>query len=390
MPLDFEFWQLLLIPVFFGLGWMAARIDIKQLVRESRALPESYFKGLNFLLNEQPDKAIEAFLEVVRVDPQTVELHFALGNLFRRRGEIERAIRMHQNLIEREDLPADLRLQALAELGRDYLKAGLLDRAEESFVKLRGTARDVEAKKSLLEIYQAEKEWLKAIGIARELPEYVSQKELSHFYCELASAETMQSRPDSAMQYLESALTAHRKAVRASALLGDLHAQAGRWSQAIEAWQKIEQQNPPYLALVSQRLMNAYEKLGRRDEGLQLLKGYLEQYPSLDLLDTVIKLVSELQGAPAAQALLKDELRRNPTLLGLDKLLESQLGVAPADKRSDLELIKNLINTHTRRLARYRCETCGFKARQFYWRCPACGGWESYPPRRSEEFDLSP
>lgn len=390
MPLDFEFWQLLLIPVFFGLGWMAARIDIKQLVRESRSLPDSYFKGLNFLLNEQPDKAIEAFLEVVRVDPQTVELHFALGNLFRRRGEIERAIRMHQNLVDRDDLPSELRLQALAELGRDFLKAGLLDRAEETFVKLRGTDRDVEAKKSLLEIYQAEKEWLKAIGIARELPEYVSQKELSHFYCELAASEIMQSRPEAAEQYLESALTAHRRAVRASALLGDLYAQGGRWGQAIEAWQKIEQQNPPYLALVSQRLMNAYEQLGRRDEGLQLLKGYLEQYPSLDLLDTVFKLVSDVQGAPAAQALLKDELRRNPTLLGLDKLLESQLLAAPADKRSDLELIKNLITTHTRRLARYRCETCGFKARQFYWRCPACGGWESYPPRRSEEFDLAP
>jgi lipopolysaccharide biosynthesis regulator YciM len=390
MPFDFEFWQLLLIPVFFSLGWVAARIDIKQLVRESRALPESYFKGLNFLLNEQPDKAIEAFLEVVRVDPQTIELHFALGNLFRRRGEIERAIRMHQSLVERDGLPAALRLQALAELGHDFLKAGLLDRAEEAFVKLRGSERDAEAKKRLLEIYQAEKEWSKAIAIARELPEYVSQKELSHFYCELASSEMMQSRPDSAVQYLESALTAHRRAVRASALLGDLHAQAGRWGEAIEAWQRIEQQNPPYLALVSQRLMNAYEQLGRRDEGLQLLKGYLEQYPSLDLLDTVFKLVSEAQGPQAAQAMLKDELRRNPTLLGLDKLLEAQLAVAAPDKRGDLELIKNLINNHTRRLARYRCENCGFKARQFYWRCPACGGWETYPPRRAEEFDIVP
>ena len=390
MPFDFEFWQLVLIPVFFGLGWLAARIDIKQLVRESRALPESYFKGLNFLLNEQPDKAIEAFLEVVKVDPQTVELHFALGNLFRRRGEIERAIRMHQTLVDRVDLPADLRLQAVAELGNDYLKAGLLDRAEETFVKLRGTARDNEGKRSLLEIYQAEKEWQKAIAVARELPDAVSQKEISHFYCELASAELIQSRPDSARQYLESALQAHRKAVRASMLLGDLHAQAERWGEAIDAWLRIEQQNPVYLSLVSQRLLEAYRRLDRQDEGLQLLRGYLEKYPSLDLLDTVFKLVTDHDGTAAAYALVKDELRRNPTLLGLDKLLEAQLAMTGPEKRGDLELIKNLIHTQTRRLARYRCEHCGFKARQFYWRCPACGGWETYPPRRTEEFDLTP
>src|SRR5436190_4401834 len=127
--MDFELWWLLGFPLFFALGWLAARVDIKQLLSESRALPLSYFKGLNFLLNEQPDKAIEAFIEVVKVDPQTIELHFALGSLFRRRGEVERAIRMHENLLERADLPQEQRVIALAELGQDYLKAGILDRA---------------------------------------------------------------------------------------------------------------------------------------------------------------------------------------------------------------------------------------------------------------------
>src|SRR6476620_5334603 len=137
--MEFEYWWLLGFPLFFGLGWIAARIDIRHVVSESRSLPESYFKGLNFLLNEQPDKAIEAFIEAVKVDPQTVELHFALGSLFRRRGEIERAIRMHQNLVERPDLGSDQRLTALYELAQDYLKAGFLDRAEEWFLKLEGT-----------------------------------------------------------------------------------------------------------------------------------------------------------------------------------------------------------------------------------------------------------
>src|SRR5438874_8357406 len=150
---EFEYWWLLGLPLFFGLGWIAARIDIKQIVTESRALPRSYFKGLNFLLNEQPDKAIEAFIEVVKVDPETIELHFALGSLFRRRGEYDRAIRMHQNLLERANLAAEQKLEALAELGEDYLKAGILDRAEEVFRQLEKTDFSAKAKTHLLEIY---------------------------------------------------------------------------------------------------------------------------------------------------------------------------------------------------------------------------------------------
>jgi len=224
----FEYWQLLLIPVFFLLGWAAARVDMRQVVHESRALPRSYFQGLNFLLNEQPDKAIDSFLEVAKVDSQTVELHFALGNLFRRRGETERAIRMHQNLIDRPDLDDGVRLHALSELGQDYLKAGLLDRAEEIFNKLIGTPFEDEAKRSLLEIFQAEKEWLKAIELARELPDVASQQEVAEFYCELASNEIMRSKPEPARAYLELAMQQNRKCVRASLLQGDLLLQEGR------------------------------------------------------------------------------------------------------------------------------------------------------------------
>lgn len=388
--IEFEYWQLLLFPLFFGLGWIAARVDIRHLVRESRALPRSYFEGLNFLLNEEQDKAIEAFIEVVKVDPQTIELHFALGSLFRRRGETERAIRMHQNLVDREDLPADLKLQALAELGQDYLKAGLLDRAEDIFVRLRGTARDDQAKQNLLEIYQLEKDWQKAVAIAKEMPDFASQKEIANYYCELADDDLIHSRPDSARQYLESALQLHRQCVRASMLLGDLHARLEDPAAAIEQWKRIENQNPAYLALVAKRLLDAYRKLDQREEGLQLLRGYLERYPSLDLLDTVFQLVLESEGPEASYRLVRDELRRNPTLLGLDKLLEAQLHGTSPERRHDLELVKNLVHSHTRRLARYRCDNCGFKARQFYWRCPGCGGWETYPPKRTEEFDLAP
>jgi len=383
----FEYWQLLLIPIFFGLGWAAARVDMRQVVHESRALPRSYFQGLNFLLNEQPDKAIDSFLEVAKVDSQTVELHFALGNLFRRRGETERAIRMHQNLIDREDLDEKVRLHALAELGEDYLKAGLLDRAEEIFNKLLGSSFEEEAKRNLLEIYQVEKEWLKAIAIARELPDVATQQEVAEYYCELAASEIMRSRPESARDYLETAMQQNRKCVRASLLQGDLLLQEGKLGEAIEAWQRIEQQDPAYLALVAQRLLETYRRLERRDEGIALLSGYLERYPSLDLLDVVYQLVLEGEGTEAAYRLVRAELQRNPTLLGLEKLMSARLPLVAPEVRADVEIAKTIIQGYTKRLSRYRCDNCGFKARQFYWRCPACGGWETYPPRRSEEFD---
>jgi lipopolysaccharide biosynthesis regulator YciM len=392
--MEFEYWWLLALPLFFGLGWLAARIDIRHLVSESRALPRSYFKGLNFLLNEQPDKAIESLIEVVKVDPETVELHFALGSLFRRRGEYDRAIRMHQNLVERADLGAEQKTAAAFELAQDYLKAGILDRAEALFARLEAGPHAREARRYLLEIFQQEKDWARAIEMARRLEQDSGEsraREIAQFLCELAATEATHSRPEAARAHLEAALEANRKSVRASVALGDLERTAGNLERAIALWQRVESQNPAFLALVAQRLLDAYRAAGRIEEGLTLLTGYLERYPSLDLLDTVFQHTLEAKGAEAAYKLVRDELRRNPTLLGLDRLLEAQI-VADAhpERRRDLELVRNLVHSHTRRLARYRCEECGFKARQFYWHCPACGGWESYPPRRTEEFELAP
>ena len=387
--MEFEYWWLLGFPLFFGLGWMAARIDIKQIVSESRALPRSYFKGLNFLLNEQPDKAIEAFIEVVKVDPETIELHFALGSLFRRRGEYDRAIRMHQNLLERADLGPEQKMQAQMELGQDYLRAGILDRAEEVFSKLEKTNQTIAARRSLLEIYEQEKDWPRAIEMTKQVE--TDPRALAQYLCALAASEAAQSRPDAARRYLSVALEENRKCVRASLQLGDLERNENKLEKAIEHWKRVESQNPAYLALVAQRLVEAYRDNGRAEEGLTLLAGYLERYPSLDLLDTVFQQTLEAKGAEQAYALVRDELRRNPTLLGLDRLLEAQIIAARSpDKRRDLELVRNLVHGHTRRLARYRCESCGFKARQFHWQCPACGGWETYPPRRTEEFELTP
>lgn len=391
--MEIEIWWFLALPLFFALGWLAARIDIRQVVQESRALPRSYLSGLNFLLNEQQDKAIDAFIEAVKIDPQTIELHFALGSLFRRRGETDRAIRMHQNLVDREDLSEEQRLQALAELGQDFLKAGLLDRAEAVFARLRESRLNDLAMRYLLEIYQQEKDWAKAIDAAKALPDHESllwRTEVANFYCELAVSALASSRYDEVRKYLDQAFAINRRSVRASLVEGDLRAAQGDHEGAIEAWKRIESQDPVYLSLVAERIMDAHARLGRVEQGQTLLHSWLERHASLDLLDEVFHWELEKEGSRAAYELVREELRRNPTLLGLDKLLEAALLNAPADKRGDIELVKQLIHGHTRRVARYRCKECGFKARQFQWRCPACGGWETYPPRRTEEYDLAP
>jgi lipopolysaccharide biosynthesis regulator YciM len=386
--MDFEPWMLLVFPLFFGMGWLAARIDIKELLSESSALPQSYFQGLNFLLNEQQDQAIEAFIEVVKVDPQTVELHFALGSLFRRRGEVDRAIRMHLNLVERTDLEEGKRKQALFELAQDYLKAGILDRAEAAFTELHGTPYEKEALDFLLEIFQKEKDWLKAIDISQRLAALTGTshgKEAAFFYCELAASEMAGKQNDAATVHLEQALSVDPESVRASIMLGDIETAAGNATNAIEIWKRVEQQDAQYLPLVAERLLQAYRLGGDEEAGVQLLKTWLQKYPSLDLMNVLFGVLVKRDGAEAAYQLVRDELKRNPTLLGLDKLLEARLLDITGERRADLELVKALIHDRTRGLAMYRCKHCGFKARQFYWHCPACNSWESYSPKRSEE-----
>jgi len=386
--MQFEPWMLLAFPLFFGMGWLAARMDIKQLVDESSALPRSYFQGLNFLLNEQQDKAIDAFIEVVKVDPQTVELHFALGSLFRRRGEIDRALRMHLNLVERADLEEDKKQQALFELAQDYLKAGILDRAETLFLDLQNTSYAPQALDFLLEIYQKEKDWLKAIDITQRMTVVTGEshsKEAAFFYCELAAADLAHKHPDAAHTHLEQALEAHPHLARATMMLGDMEYAARNYGEAIAIWQRIEQHDPQYLPLVAECLLGAYRDIDRLNDGIAVLQGYLAKHHSLDLMNVVSAAILQRDGAEASFQLVREELHRNPTLLGLDKLLEARLLGLPEAQRSDIELVKKLVYQRTRTLAMYRCSVCGFKARQFYWHCPACHGWETYAPRRTEE-----
>jgi len=375
-------------------------MDLRQLLSESRALPAAYFKGLNFLLNEQPDQAIEAFSEVARSHQQTTELHFTLGSLFRRRGELDRATRMHQMLLDRSDLGSDQRLAALHELAQDYLKAGLLDRAEELFLELKGTEFDSSAAQFLREIYVSEKDWGKAIDIARRqsgasAPDVLA-RETANYLCELASIDYAQGQTAAAEQHLNEALRVNRRCIRASILRGEWRLKEGRIQEAIQEWKQIEQQNSDYLFLVAASVFKAYRELGQAESGLSLLHQWLEQYSSLDLLTQVYQATYEQQGPEPAFNLAREEFLKNPNIPALGKYLEAQLNVVPdssrADsvpspsfERSDLEVMRKLIQTQVQRQALFICRHCGFKARQFHWHCPACGHWESYPPRRHTE-----
>jgi lipopolysaccharide biosynthesis regulator YciM len=390
--MDLDFWWLLAIPVAFALGWMAARYDLKTLLSESANLPRSYFRGLNFLLNEQPDQAIDAFIEVVKLDPETIELHFALGNLFRRRGETDRAIRVHQNLLSRADLPVNERDHALFELGQDFLKAGLLDRAEETFGKLETGDYALGAQRSLLTIYEIEKDWNKSIETAQRLASMGAaplNKEIAQFHCELAQEALQQKNAAQARTQLDLALRANPQNVRAAILAGDVQAAGGDHAGAISEWRRVEAQNPAYLPLVAEKLMKAYAALGRSAEGADLLTSYVDRYPSNDLLDVAYEYVADLRGNDAAHTLARSQMQKSPNLAGMTRLIEAQIATADEPRRGELELMRTLIKQRTKNLPRYTCQNCGFRARLFYWQCPGCSGWETYAPRRVEPIAAS-
>ncbi len=390
--LEIEVWMLVLLPALFAAGWLARGFEARvQAAGQATGAPRAVFRGLNLLLNERPDEAIDAFIDVVKLDSETTELHDALGHLFRRRGEFDRAIRIHTHLLNRADLPIKKRNHALAELGQDYLKGGMLDRAEETFSQLLSDHdHHFGALRALLHIYSIEREWRKAIDCAHRLEREAAESHsisIAHFFCELVEQALARGELDVAQGYVQEALTVHRKSVRATILAGEIAARRNDHEHAVNLWLKVLDADAAYLPLVAARLTGAMDALGRRAEALNLLRKNLQDTPSIDLLDVAVQRVSEWEGATAGEALLRQELRRNPSLLGFERLLALRTNSASDD--AELAQLRTLLATHTGRLARYRCSQCGFRAREFHWRCPGCMRWDSYPPRRIEELEAA-
>lgn len=381
--IEFEYWWLLVLPLFFMLGWLAARVDMNQLLSESSALPAAYFKGLNFLIKEQHDKAIEAFIEAVKSNTESLELHFALGSLFRRRGEVDRAIHLHQNLLERPQLSELQKTAIMVELAQDFLKAGLFDRAESLFRTLcDAPSYQQPALRALLDIYIREREWQRAIETAQELERLSGvpfHKEIAEFHCELATMH-----PQHATQHLSTALQVNPFCIRANIMLGDQALAAGQHEAAITSWNRIETQKPQYLGLIATRLLQSYQALDRGDEGLALLKAWVQKHNLPAVLNVIYEATMAQEGAAAAAELARNELAKYPSLNILDRLLQA-LESNKNVPQQDIPLMKNTVHYFLGNSRSYCCDQCGFKARQYYWQCPGCNGWETFPPEPKEQ-----
>ncbi|MEY4644525.1 MAG: lipopolysaccharide assembly protein LapB [Hylemonella sp.] len=374
-------WILLGLPIAFGLGWLASRLDLRQWRMENRQNPRAYFRGLNFLLNEQQDQAIDAFIEAVQNDPDTSELHFALGNLFRRRGEYERAVRVHEHLLARGDISLADRQRAQHALALDYLKAGLIDRAEDALLKLEGTPFEQEARLARLANYERSRDWSQAAQIARQLDQAGQGSfatRLAHYLCEQASAQ-----PEQALALLEQARETAPHAARPRLELARLQLQAGQALSACAILEDALEAAPSALPLLAAPLAEAAMAADRVPVVLPRLQALYRQSPGIDLLQAIVTLhQASAPGAASARDWYIQHLEQEPSLVAASRWI--------AGERLEHEqfhpLVQRALDHAVGPLLRYRCAACGFEAKQHFWQCPGCQTWDSYPARRVEEL----
>ncbi|MDL9998682.1 lipopolysaccharide assembly protein LapB [Variovorax sp. J22P240] len=394
--MDFDLsWLLLGLPIAFVLGWLASRFDLRQLKIENRQAPKAYFRGLNFLLNEQQDQAIDAFIEAVQNDPDTQELHFALGNLFRRRGEYQRAVRVHEHLLGRGDLSRADRDRAQHALAQDFLRAGLLDRAEAALQKLEGTRYENEARLSLLAIYERSREWAQAAAVAQKLDEseqasYSARR--AHHLCEQATERVAAGDLDAAAVSLREAVALAPHAPRPAIETATLQLRNGDSAAAFDTLEALSENAPLALPLYAAMLQQAAVASQRSGEALALLQRRYVASPSIDVLEAIIA----LGGTPAlpddaqstADVMLEPRdgyiahLAHHPSLVAASRWLSGER----FEHEQFHPQVQRSLDQATRPLMRYRCAACGFEAHQYFWHCPGCQAWDSYPPRRVEEL----
>jgi len=392
--MDFDFsWLLLSLPVAFVLGWLASRFDLRQLKLDNRQAPKAYFRGLNFLLNEQQDQAIDAFIEAVQNDPDTQELHFALGNLFRRRGEYQRAVRVHEHLLGRGDLSRADRERAQHALAQDFLRAGLLDRAEAALQKLEGTRYENESRLALLAIYERSREWAQAAAVAQKLDEadqasFTTRR--AHHLCEQAADQLAAGDTLAADALLQQAVALAPEAPRPAIDSAVLLLRNGAAGEAFDVLAALSERAPLALPIYAATLQQAAVGAQRTGEALALLQRGYEQTPSIDVLEAIIALGgmpalpddASTGTAPEPRDGYIAHLAHQPSLVAASRWLASETF---AHEQFHPQ-VQRALDQATRPLMRYRCAACGFEAHQYFWHCPGCQAWDSYPPRRVEEL----
>lgn len=376
----------LLLPVAAGYGWIMGRNSVRQAQRkQSSILSRHYYKGLNFLLSDQPDKAVDTLIKMININSDTVETHIAMGNFFRHRGEIDRAIRVHQNLVSREEIQATQRENALKELGKDYTQAGFLERAENAYLQLLNSDKHyLVAQQQLFSIYQTTKEWDRAIELAERMVachgdnDDVSER-LAHFYCEQAQVEMNQDQQQTALELLQKAVNADEHAVRPWLMLGNIALAQARYDDAHAYFLQVAERDINWFSEAVPQLEEIAEQTHQWDRFANALQAHWQECAT-SYLAMVDVLVEQGETAKAAEYLLT-QLRQHPTMRGFKTLMGLYIDQIE-DKASteSLKMLKELVEEQMTQRPKYRCQSCGFSGRKLYWLCPSCKKWGSVKP----------
>ncbi|WP_414830789.1 lipopolysaccharide assembly protein LapB [Alteromonas sp. H39] len=376
----------LLLPVAAGYGWIMGRNSVRQAQRkQSSILSRHYYKGLNFLLSDQPDKAVDTLIKMINLNTDTVETHIAMGNFFRHRGEIDRAIRVHQNLVSREEIQPSQRENALKELGKDYTQAGFLERAENAFLQLLNSEKHyLVAQQQLFSIYQTTKEWGRAIELAERMVDChgdnddVSER-LAHFYCEQAQQELKAGEQGKALSLLQKAVNADEHAVRPWLMLGEIALEQDRFKDASSYLLQVAERDISWFSEAVPLLESIARKTGNWGEFAENLEAHWQQCAT-SYLAMVDVLLAQGEQNKAAEYLL-EQLRNRPTMRGFKTLMGLYIDQIE-DKASteSLELLEELVEKQMMQRPKYRCQSCGFSGRKLYWLCPSCKKWGMVKP----------
>ncbi len=375
---------LALLPIAVFSGYRVGKKSSNKSELKPSSLSSNYIKGLNYLLNEQPDKAVDTFIDLLQVDTDTVDTHMALGHLFRKRGEVDRAIRLHQNIIARPQLSKKNHNKALYELAVDYQAVGMYDRATNLFDKLLAEPKHKkDSLHQLLNIYQATRDWEQAAKTAEQLEIVMGEKQskaIAHYYCELATEKKNAKDLKTAMATIKKALVANPNSVRASLLQGDIYFEDSNYKAAIKAYSKLLEQDIAFLPEALHNLKEAFEQ--RKDEKgyLKFLQQSIEKGAGVSAVIELSKIIKKEQGDRAAAEKIGMHLREKPSLKGLHQLISMHIEHAHDSAKPSLQLLDGIVEKLVERKPRYVCHNCGFNGRIIHWQCPSCKDWSSIKP----------
>lgn len=378
-------WPLLLPAAAYSGWWIARRNDGLKQNKHGNQLSREYVVGLNYLLNEQPDKAVDVFIKLLEVDSDTVETHLALGSLFRRRGEVDRAIRIHQNLIARPQLSLIQRKEALMALGQDYMSAGVFDRAERIFLEVieLGGNREVGSLQGLLAIYQQEKAWEKALGVLKKLEVATGNSmdaQAAHYHCEMAQEALKNNDHEKAYTRIKQALEVDKQSVRASLMLAAVEMKEGRLKQAIQALKKVPEQDHEFLSEIVNPLLQCYRELDAVDECVDYLEHLLEDHPRSCVIFVIGEFLRQEKSEDLAIEFVSSALNRHPSIRGLNRLIYWHLETAHGKVRDKLQMLYGITSKFLENKPIYRCGHCGFSGKLLHWHCPSCKQWGRTKP----------